>query len=614
MENNNIIHLILSKVVLSNIISSFVSLQKKGSSSFLALCPFHEEKTPSFTVNDEKGLYHCFGCKASGNAITFLTKMEHISAKQALEKLSTITGVPLTEASTKKYQQEVKIGQTLYAINTFAEQQWKKELLSTTNEGMEYLKKRQITLKTIEQFGLGYAPQNTFFLTQKIPLLGDIKEKDLLQSSLFYQNKFAPPALKDRFTHRLIFPIKNTQGKTVAFGSRVLDDSLPKYINTNETPIFQKKQTLYGLSFAKESIVKDKRVFIVEGYFDVLAMHQFGFSNTVATLGTSLTIDHLKQLQSMVKNFTFMFDGDTAGYKACEKAILLSLTLGVAPFIVLFNDGVDPHDYLTRYGKEKLEEFLKTNTHSWVEFYLLSMKDKDALERKKKIQEILGHLKPLDPFLIEEFLQNLSQTFDIPLETLKRYYLIKEEQSFSSPSFLDGTGKWDGARRINGVQKTPLSLSSSRVKNNAEWNILALLCENPQIYIKYQDSFSLSFFVDTNAREIFKQLSLFWETVLNPSDFSLSIFQKSLSPHLRPYLEKWLLSADHTLYNPEKQFIDSLYLIQILNHQKDIKDIQQSIKEQEEKQNHEEVTKLLHILKVKYKAIAKLKELRAHTD
>lgn len=323
------IDVIKSKLLLSDIVGKKVRLIKRGD-SFVGLCPFHNEKTPSFSVSNVKGLYYCFGCSAHGDAFEFISQTESLSFKEALEKLASVAGVELP----KNFSVAKENNKLFSALNLAAI--W----FTQKNQGVvAYLKQRKISLKIIDKFRVGYAPSSG--LREYLNSSG-IEDEILANVGLINRNS------RDYFYNRLMFPIQNTAGKVIGFGGRALSsDQQPKYLNSPESKLFKKRENLYGLNFALSEIRKKQNLFVVEGYMDVIALHQAGISNTVAPLGTAISAEQIKNLWKLAKEISICMDGDSAGSHAAIRIAELVLPIlepGYTLKFVTLPSNKDPYD------------------------------------------------------------------------------------------------------------------------------------------------------------------------------------------------------------------------------------------------------------------------------
>ena len=354
--DDNKIEEIKSRVDIVELASEYLTLKKAGR-NFIGLCPFHQEKTASFTVNREKQIFYCFGCGEGGNVITFLMKIANKTFPEAIKDLAEKTGVVLPQRLISKESREKdSLRESITSLNLRAAQQFTRNLFSSVGkDAREYLVNRGITEETIKQFRLGYAPDNWRSLTNYIEGSG-LSLKLAEQAGLVIAGK--EEGFYDRFRGRLIFPIENIFGEMVAFGGRVLEKGEPKYLNSPESPVYIKGKVLYGLNRTKEEIRKYGFALIVEGYFDLISLWNAGIGNVVATLGTALTREHLDLLRRYALEVVALFDPDEAGKKALDRSLELFLNMDINARALILPEGCDPDDYVKKYGKEKLDELI----------------------------------------------------------------------------------------------------------------------------------------------------------------------------------------------------------------------------------------------------------------
>jgi len=362
---------IVSRIDIIEIINSFVKLKKRGV-NYIGLCPFHNEKSPSFTVSPSKEIYKCFGCGRSGNAIGFLMEHEKYSYVEALKWLAAKYNVQIEEKETSpEFKIQQQVAESLYIINKFAQQFFSETLFSTeegTNIGLAYLKERGFREEIIKKFELGYNPEARDSFANAA--ISQQFNKDLLQKSglvVVREN-----GLQDNYRGRVIFPIHNQSGKVTGFGARLIrkNDKAPKYINTPENEIYVKSKILYGSWFARQAIDKADECLLVEGYTDVVSLHQAGIENVVASGGTSLTPDQLRLIKKYTSNLTILYDGDAAGIKAALRGLDLALEEGLNVKLVLLPNQEDPDSYINKYGAENFSLFIKENKKDFILFQL----------------------------------------------------------------------------------------------------------------------------------------------------------------------------------------------------------------------------------------------------
>lgn len=382
MISTDVKNLITKSVHIEEVISDFLTLKKRGS-SLIGNCPFHNERTPSFTVNPAKGFYKCFGCGASGDAIQFVMEHESFTFPEAMRYLANKYNVPLQEDSTPE---ENSHRENLFSVTTFA-QKFYQDYLWSSQDGLEYLRNRGFTDQIIKKFHLGLAPDKWHSLMEASNHSQELLEK----TGLIVNND---NKVYDRFRDRIIFPIHNLTGRTVAFGARVLvtDTKTPKYLNSPETEIYHKSKNLYGISQAKRAISTHDSCFLVEGYTDVLSLHQAGIENVVASSGTALTVEQIRLIKRYTSNITILYDGDPAGIKASLRGIDLILEEGMNVRVVLFPDGEDPDSYAKRVSTEDLKTFLRDEAVDFITFktnLLLADTGTDPIKKSALIRDIV---------------------------------------------------------------------------------------------------------------------------------------------------------------------------------------------------------------------------------
>ncbi|WP_152270409.1 DNA primase [Agriterribacter humi] len=396
---------ILSRIDIIDIVGSFVKLKKRGT-NYLGLCPFHNEKTPSFTVSPAKEIYKCFGCGRSGNTISFLMDHEKYSYAEALRWLANRYNVEVEETEVSPATRELhQTADSLYIINNFA-QQFFSDLLLRSEEGQDialsYLKERGFNASIIEKFQMGYCSQQRDAFA-KAAVAAQYNPEYLQKTGLVVMRD---DQLVDNYRGRITFPIHNQTGKIIGFGARIIgkNDRAPKYINTPENEIYSKSKILYGSYFARQAIDKADECLLVEGYTDVISLHQAGIENVVASGGTSLTADQLRLIKKYTTNLTIVYDGDAAGIKAALRGLDLALEEGLQVQLVLIPDNEDPDSYVKKTGSEEFKKFVAGNKKDVVLFQLeVSLKDAGSDSNKKaavvnRIAETISRLNKAEDF------------------------------------------------------------------------------------------------------------------------------------------------------------------------------------------------------------------------
>ncbi|MEO8713108.1 MAG: DNA primase [Parafilimonas sp.] len=362
---------ITNRIDIIDVVSEFVKLKKRGA-NYLGLCPFHNEKTPSFTVSPSKEIYKCFGCGKSGNTITFLMEHEKYSYAESLKWLAQRYNIEIQETEVSDETRVIQqAAESLHAVNNFAQKFFTEQLLNTEegqSNALTYLEERGYDESIIQKFQLGYNPtQKNVFATAA--LQQQFNKEILLKSGLVVERN---DELFDNYRGRIIFPIHNTTGKIIGFGARVIGsaDKAPKYINTPENEIYVKSKILYGAYFARHSIDKNDECLLVEGYTDVISLHQAGIDNVVASGGTSLTADQLRIVKKYTNNLTIIYDGDAAGIKAAMRGLDMALEEGLNVKLVLIPDKEDPDSYVKKIGASTFKKFIEENKKDFILFQL----------------------------------------------------------------------------------------------------------------------------------------------------------------------------------------------------------------------------------------------------
>lgn len=412
---------IQSRIDIVDIVGSFVKLRRRGA-NYLGLCPFHNEKTPSFTVSPSKEFYKCFGCGRSGNAIGFLMEHEKYSFVEAIHWLAQKYGIEIEETVQSPEQiAQRQIADSLYIINTFAQQYFTETLFDTEegrDVGLSYFRERGFREDIIRKFQLGYCldTRDAFSATA----LKKGYNADYLRKSGLMVMRGERPA--DNYRGRVIFPIHSPGGKIVGFGARILkkNDRAPKYINTPENEIYVKSQTLYGLHFARHAIDREDECLLVEGYTDVISLHQAGLEHAVASSGTSLTQDQLRLIRKYTGNLTILYDGDPAGIKAAMRGLDMALEEGLHVQLVLLPDKEDPDSYVRKVGQNAFRQFIRANSKDFIFFKLqVALGDLQGDPRKKSalVNDIAGSIsrinKAEDFTRQQEYIRQCSQILEI---------------------------------------------------------------------------------------------------------------------------------------------------------------------------------------------------------
>ena len=356
---------------IEDVVGQYVSLKRSGSNLF-GLCPFHGEKTASFSVNPSKGIYYCFGCHKGGGAVNFMMEIEGLSYPDAVRALAKRAGLEVPED--EQYQSRYRAQERLWALMKEAGRFFHEQLFSPAGkECLDYVQQRGLSKSIVTRFGIGFAPNSWNALVDAMRKKGytdqELKDADLVGE----KNR----RIYDRFRNRLMFPIFDVRGNVIGFGGRVLDDSKPKYLNSNETLIFNKRKNLFGLNFAKKT--KMPNIILVEGNIDVVTLHQFGFDNAVASLGTSLTEEQVALLSRYTEQVVLTYDGDEAGQRAAQRAIPMLEKAGIQVKVLQMKDAKDPDEFLHKFGPDRFRLLLEDCANR-VEYQLAAIMKKHDLQ------------------------------------------------------------------------------------------------------------------------------------------------------------------------------------------------------------------------------------------
>ena len=383
---------ILDAVQIVDVVGDFVTLKKRGA-NHIACCPFHNEKTPSFSVSASKGIYKCFGCGKSGTAVGFVMEHENMSYTEALKYLAKKYHIEVVEKEeTAEEIAQRQRHESLLLASEYAGKFFQDSLQTPDGQAiaMQYFRKRGLEDETIRKFGLGWAPVSRRTLSEAARAAG-YKEEFLIDSGVCL--KYDDGKLVDRFFDRVMFPVHSVSGRVIAFGGRTLrsDKTVAKYINSPESEIYVKSKSLYGIYFAKNGISRQDKCILVEGYLDVISMHQLGITNVVASSGTSLTVEQIRLIRKFTNNITIIYDGDGAGIKAALRGIGLVLKEGLNVKVVLLPDGQDPDDFSRRHSLEEVQDYIARNEQDFIGFkteLLLGEAGNDPLKRATLINDI----------------------------------------------------------------------------------------------------------------------------------------------------------------------------------------------------------------------------------
>lgn len=498
-----VITAVLSHTNIVDVVSKHVHLTKQGK-YMRGLCPFHSEKTPSFTVTPEKQIFHCYGCGKGGGVFKFVMEIEGVSFPEAVRMLAEDAGIPITwELRPRERDEHAEEKQQLYNAHELASR-WFHHVLMSTEQGrpaLEYLRSRGFSDKLISTFQIGYAPQMWDALTtflQKREFALPLMEKGGLVAFHEERNQYY-----DRFRDRIMFPLHDEQGRIVGFAGRAIGDIQPKYLNTSETPIFHKSRLLYQFHEAKSTIRKNNQIVLFEGYVDLIKAWEAGVHNGVASMGTALTEEHVKLIRRYASRVVICYDGDDAGVEAAYKSLLLLERAGLAVNVVMLPDRMDPDEYITKYGGERFRHEVMHGAMSAVRFKLLYLKRNFSLHSEDgKLRYIRSALRIVaalrSPVEREYYLKELAEEYNFSLDTLKQelYALLRSSQKL--PPNGDNIGKpWNNGMNNRREEVTRPALRPAYY--NAERNLLAAMLQDAEIAHLVQERLGDAFNVEAHA-------------------------------------------------------------------------------------------------------------------
>lgn len=555
-NNNNIV----------DVISQYVVLKKKGRNYF-GLCPFHNEKSPSFSVSQEKQIFNCFGCHTGGDVIRFVSKIENISFKEAIEVLADRAGIALPKSNNERENELEYLKSRVYEINKIAAEYYHQTLYSPISKNaQEYVKKRKLDNKTLKAFMIGYSHENGSLY--KILKENGFKDEEILASSLVGKNENG--RLYDKFRGRLMFPIKDVRERVIAFGGRVLDDSKPKYINSPENIVYSKGRQLFGLNVAKKS--GNKKIIIVEGYMDAVSLYQRGIENVVASLGTALTEGQGRLLGKYASEIIIGYDSDGAGQAATLRGLDILQNLGYDVRVLQLEGAKDPDEFVIKYGTGRFNMYVE-NAISLVEFKVKNIKSNLNLETAGDKIKFLNEVSTLlckvkNEIEREVYIDKISQSYNIKKEALyaeinKIMYANNQgTKILERPAFNKAT-----------IKKEQSTISENIIKK--ENMIISLLIDSEKDIIeKIKSNIKIEDFKYDKNRKIVKKLYEEYEkgdvtnvidlfedeelinhiTYIMAYDFDMSNEEKAIDDIINTYKkEKLIEEKNEILINLENQ-------------------------------------------------------------
>lgn len=590
--SDELIEDIRSSSDIADVVGEYIQLKKQGR-NFFGLCPFHGESTPSFSVSPDKQIFHCFGCGKGGNVYSFLMDIEGITFIEAVKILADKSQIALPDITTSESSRSD------FSVMIDAHELLKKlyhHLLLHTKEGkkaLDYLYGRGFNDEMIKTFELGFAPLSNDFVVKFLTKRG-FNLQQMLEAGLIAKNEKYNQYV-DRFRDRVMFPIADLKGNSIAFGGRIMEEGNPKYLNSPETPIFDKGKTLYGLHLARPMIRKKQEVILFEGYIDVISAYSAGVKNGVATLGTSLTEDHAKLIRRNVETVVICYDSDNAGLKAAVRTAKILSAAACNVKIAELPEGFDPDDYIKKYGSEKFMKNVIGATKTVAAFKIQYLRKGKNLsnegDRIRYIEEVLEEISDLSKAVERDhYLRQIADEFSISLEALKsqQFQIYKQRQSQSNHT-----------KQTTNYQKMPsLKIEKKLLPayHNAERILIAHMLRNRELADRIQDLIGIEFNIEEH-QAIVTYLYAFYEEGNRPS---ISSFMHRLQDHKLQQLVSNIAMMSVNEEVMENELTD--YIKQVLNYPKwlMIKDKEKEKKEAEHKQDFVKAAQIgMEIIKMK---------------
>lgn len=563
--NERFIQDLQEKVDIDEVISSHVNLKRRGK-TLVGLCPFHNEKTPSFTVYPDTRSFYCFGCGAGGDVISFVRRIENLDYIEAVKAVAQIAGMSMPEDGYDDTLSKKRM--RLLAANREAARFFNACLMDEKNRfALDYFLKRGLSPNTIRKFGLGYAPNDWRKLIEHMRSKGFTEEELVLANLARRSEKNGRTSCYDNFRNRVMFPIIDLRGNVIAFGGRVMDDSKPKYINTSDTLVYKKSNGVFALNFAKNA--NENKLILVEGYMDVIALHQAGFGNAIACLGTAFTSEQANLLSRYADEVIICYDNDEAGRKATEKALSVLGKTGLKLRVVAMSGGKDADEIIRTHGKERFASLLSEAANK-TEYKLLEERNKyNILTDDGKLRFLMAAaniLAECSSIESEIYATRLSNELGVNVDSIKAQIRSaktklrrsddvrrkKEQDTMLEKSFADKNNP-ERAKNIRAAR--------------AEETLIASFMRNPDFYNKLKEKFSPQDFVTSFNRRVMECLARKLDEGLDPN---LSVFSDSFTPEEMDTVTRIYISSN-TLSNTLKECEDCIEVLKNSSAPKDIK-------------------------------------------
>ncbi|AKC76099.1 DNA primase [Staphylococcus sp. EG-SA-6] len=505
----SVINEIKDKTDILDLVSEYVKLEKRGR-NYIGLCPFHDEKTPSFTVSEDKQICHCFGCKKGGNVFQFTQEIKDLSFVEAVKELGERINISVDIGNSSDYTSQIASNDlTMIEMHELMHEYYQYALLKTVEgeEALNYLTKRGFTEELIKSRGIGYAPNHTHFCHDFLQQKGyDIElayEAGLLSRNEENFSYF------DRFRDRIMFPLNNAQGRIVGYSGRTYNNQEPKYLNSPETPIFQKRRLLYNLDNARKHIRKNDEAILLEGFMDVIKSDSSGLKPVIASMGTAISDEHITVLKKLTSHITLMFDGDFAGQEATIKTGQHLLQQGFNVFVVQLPKDMDPDEYITKYGNEKFLEYVNNEKKSFIIYKVNKHKDEIAnndLAYERYLKEVTQDIALMNSQILQnKIIKDVAHLFNVDSNTLNSN-VLNQQQYIPSEPYINDYQSYDIE-----IQNNSNNLFSHLSKHeSAERALLKHFMNDKDLFLNYHKQLESDDFDNQFFKRIYSVLEDFY--------------------------------------------------------------------------------------------------------
>lgn len=505
----SVINEIKDKTDILDLVSEYVKLEKRGR-NYIGLCPFHDEKTPSFTVSEDKQICHCFGCKKGGNVFQFTQEIKNLSFVEAVKELGERINISVDIGNSSDYTSQIASNDlTMIEMHELMHEYYQYALLKTVEgeEALNYLTKRGFTEELIKSRGIGYAPNHTHFCHDFLQQKGyDIElayEAGLLSRNEENFSYF------DRFRDRIMFPLNNAQGRIVGYSGRTYNNQEPKYLNSPETPIFQKRRLLYNLDNARKHIRKNDEAILLEGFMDVIKSDSSGLKPVIASMGTAISDEHITVLKKLTSHITLMFDGDFAGQEATIKTGQHLLQQGFNVFVVQLPKDMDPDEYITKYGNEKFLEYVNNEKKSFIIYKVNKHKDEIAnndLAYERYLKEVTQDIALMNSQILQnKIIKDVAHLFNVDSNTLNSN-VLNQQQYIPSEPYINDYQSYDIE-----IQNNSNNLFSHLSKHeSAERALLKHFMNDKDLFLNYHKQLESDDFDNQFFKRIYSVLEDFY--------------------------------------------------------------------------------------------------------